>query len=595
MQSTFRTGKFPKIRRQIIFIFFWAAIFPVIIINFFSVIQIKNQMYNQYESQLNADALRVNSILFDITTSIYTSCDTVISYRESMDLFGSDELNKRDMQAYSHICDALDVLYDNMASISSIQVYTDNPLLPSSERISYVSDHYASQDWYQNISPDTWDNWICLPDSKDTDTSTYRLALVRRIASVSPDYSAYLVVYVDQNYLKNRIEKSDYQIIASLDDNTSFYSSNQALIQTDFPFPEDFSSRYCNYAGSLEINGKNVLSHISSFEAYKTNNYFYICSSDPDAYESIRHSILIYNLMAVIVTLVPFIIILAFSRYFSNRVISLKYSMHEAKLGNYDNMISFQGDDELKDTFQDLISMVSTIREKDAKYYNAILTEQQLINQQQQMEFKNLANQINPHFLYNTLLTIQMQALASNDRDVANSIKLLGKCMHYVLENTGTNSTTLAKELEYTQAYLSIQQIRFEDRIQYSIEIAPEIEASSCEILPLLLQPIVENAISHGLADISEGGKISISATLEGRDLILSVSDNGCGMEEDTLKQLILSLNREEKNGTDSIGLYNINQRLRLFYGQRYFLKIESTPGNGTTATIRLPYTAVRN
>ena len=119
---------------------------------------------------------------------------------------------------------------------------------------------------------------------------------------------------------------------------------------------------------------------------------------------------------------------------------------------------------QLSDTFKDLKLTVDAIHDKEAQFYEARIREQQLVNRQQQMEFEMLASQINPHFLYNTLETIRMQALSCGNRNVATSIKLLGKSMRYVLDNTGTSFTTLTKELEYIKTYLSIQQLRFGER-----------------------------------------------------------------------------------------------------------------------------------
>ena len=142
--------------------------------------------------------------------------------------------------------------------------------------------------------------------------------------------------------------------------------------------------------------------------------------------------------------------------------------------------------------------MVQKIKEKDAKMYQALLKEQQLLNEQQVMEMKMLAGQINPHFLYNTLESIRMKSLTSGNREVANAIKLLGKSMRYVLENTGTSLVTLKKELDYVETYLQIQKIRFGDRVNYRIEVIGMLDLEKYLILPLLLQPVVENAIVHG-------------------------------------------------------------------------------------------------
>ena len=236
------------------------------------------------------------------------------------------------------------------------------------------------------------------------------------------------------------------------------------------------------------------------------------------------------------------------------------------------------------------------IHDKEAQFYQAKIKEQELINRQQQMEFEMLASQINPHFLYNTLETIRMQALSSGNRDVATSIKLLGRSMRYVLENTGTSFTTLTKELEYIRTYLAIQQLRFGDKVNYRIDVEDSLDTDGCRILPLLLQPIVENAILHGLVDRERDGLITISIhtgqTEDSKnDLYILIQDNGSGMSTATLDALLAHVQEHDTSDRQSIGLYNINQRIQLLYGENYYMHIKSQPGEGTTVTLKIPKT----
>ena len=200
-----------------------------------------------------------------------------------------------------------------------------------------------------------------------------------------------------------------------------------------------------------------------------------------------------------------------------------------------------------------------------------------------------LASQINPHFLYNTLETIRMQAIASNNRDVADSINLLGKTMHYVLENTGTDSTTIAKELAHVTTYLKIQKLRFGDRVNYEIHVPPYLNLEQFRILPLLLQPIVENAIVHGLEGVTQNGMVNIDFILEEPNLYITIHDNGEGMDSKAVHALREHINEKDHTSSVSIGLRNIDHRLRLLYGEEYGLSIESELHNGTTLTLTLP------
>ena len=200
-----------------------------------------------------------------------------------------------------------------------------------------------------------------------------------------------------------------------------------------------------------------------------------------------------------------------------------------------------------------------------------------------------LTSQINPHFLYNTLETIRMRSLRAGNREVANAVKLLGKSMHYVLENTTTGFTTLDKELDYIQTYLAIQKLRFHDRVNYELKTPANINLSQYQILPLLLQPIVENSILHGLEEVEEHGKIIIHIRQTGSTLRITVYDNGCGMSCETLQSMTENVFHHPKESAKSIGLANIYQRIRLCYGTEYGMQISSKLSMGTAVTVIIP------
>ena len=272
----------------------------------------------------------------------------------------------------------------------------------------------------------------------------------------------------------------------------------------------------------------------------------------------------------------------------------LRKAMNQASHGNYDIIDSFTGSDELSDTFSDLKTMIGDIKAKESQIYQARIREQEIVNRQQQMEFKMLASQINPHFLYNTLETIRMKAFTSGDREVATAIKLLGKSMRYVLENTGTVSIPLKKELNYIHTYVSIQQLRFGDRVNFHEDIDPSLDPASYKILPLMIQPIIENAISHGLEGMESGGHILLKIRENGKFLIIRISDNGKGMTPEELDALRERIRTKDETRTRSIGLYNINQRLQLFYDPDCHLQIESIAGTKTTFTLNLPLDKIK-
>ena len=394
-----------------------------------------------------------------------------------------------------------------------------------------------------------------------------------------------------RNTIKNHLEQSSNETTISLDGTQIIYATDSVLIGKDMEFPDDFSGYIYRYTGSERNRKPDASGQLCNSAVLQIQQFVLCAASAPDALKTINHTVAVFVLILVLALLVPLILMICFSDYFSTRITTLKSAMHRASLGDYNIIEQFRGDDELSDTFKDLKLTVDAIHDKEAQFYEARIREQQLVNRQQQMEFEMLASQINPHFLYNTLETIRMQALSCGNRNVATSIKLLGKSMRYVLDNTGTSFTTLTKELEYIKTYLSIQQLRFGDRVNYTLQVDEDLDTNSCKILPLLLQPVVENAILHGLESKTEDGMITIQIASADATLLITIKDNGQGMTNEELDALRDRIRNHPSSDTHSIGLYNINQRISLFYGEGYYMEIDSAIGAGTTVRLKIPKT----
>lgn len=164
--------------------------------------------------------------------------------------------------------------------------------------------------------------------------------------------------------------------------------------------------------------------------------------------------------------------------------------------------------------------------------------------------------------------------------------------MRYNLESSG-EKRSLHSELEYIQIYLDIQRLRFGNRIDYAIEVEPGIDQSSLYILPLLIQPLVENALLHGLVETLSDGMIIISCALKEASLVVTVKDNGCGMTEERLETVLNKVNASQ-NDKKSFGLYNIQQRLILTYGKKSMLQFETSVQQGTTIKFEIPLRKLR-
>lgn len=214
-----------------------------------------------------------------------------------------------------------------------------------------------------------------------------------------------------------------------------------------------------------------------------------------------------------------------------------------------------------------------------------------------QTELVALQSQINPHFLYNTLECIRGQALLDDNYGIANMTEVLSSFFRYSISRKG-NLVTLRDELENTRNYMQIQRYRFNNRFSLEIRIDEEDKVAYDYLIPrLILQPVIENAVFHGLKDKLKDGEIIIEIIVTDSNLMMIVSDNGEGIESNQLKELndrIHSQNLQMETKDDSknhtgIALVNVNRRIRLLFGDQYGINVYSVLGHGTDVEIIVP------
>lgn len=199
-----------------------------------------------------------------------------------------------------------------------------------------------------------------------------------------------------------------------------------------------------------------------------------------------------------------------------------------------------------------------------------------------------LQNQINPHFLHNTLETIKWYVVdLEDDNDNASSmIEKLSKILRYSLDNN-EYVVSLAEETEYTQTYIEIMSTRYADRFTADWIIAPDVRETN--IMKLSLQPVIENAISHGILPRKDScGRLTVKIYKNNNALVAEVADNGIGIDTERLAEIRAKLAGGEATGRHGLGMCNVNSRIKLIYGDEYGVSIESTPNSGTVVTLRM-------
>jgi len=325
----------------------------------------------------------------------------------------------------------------------------------------------------------------------------------------------------------------------------------------------------------LEWNGNKyyVCGQYNGVTGWNTYSVVFISKIFPQ-FEVLKNSI-IY--IVVISTIVVSIFIMIISYTMTKPINRLSAAMQSVMNGNFELHIPNSRRDEIGKLINSFNFMINKINTLIKEVYQERIA-------QRNAELEALQTQINPHFLYNTLDSINWMLINKGEHEISEIIISLGNLMRYSI-NKKNSFVPLEEEFKYVLSYLRIQKNRLEERLDYKIELQDSIK--SFLVPKLILQPLVENAITHGIEPCNKGGAVWIRAGESQEFISIIVEDDGKGMNEDKLNQLKSAQNIDDSY--TSIGVRNVDRRIRLHYGDKYKLKIESTYGVGTKIMIMIP------
>lgn len=348
------------------------------------------------------------------------------------------------------------------------------------------------------------------------------------------------------------------------------------LTEWDVPETTGLDEKEKTYTGrkTMEVNGWTLVCEASLAAIYEGIDR-----------KTAEDAVWIACLLAVICLAVS-----AAANAITGPLYTLMASMNQASRRDFSHHIPEQGTKDVSRLIRNYNSLLSDVDDM-------IYREYEVNRQKQQAEMDALVTQINPHFLYNTLESIVWQARAAGVPQVADMAHYLGELFNLTV-NKGKPMMTIEKELKHVQMYVNLQNMRYNDRIKLKVSWDDEA-LLECMTLKLILQPVVENSILHGMPP---GGTITIYIHVEkeGDQIVFYVEDDGNGMPPEQLRGLARKLedpsvlydvkraDREKRHG-NGIGIMNVHQRLRLYYGDRYGVTIQSAPGEGTCTEIRIP------
>lgn len=469
--------------------------------------------------------------------------------------------------------------------ISEFKVYLENEKMKGNSQFVKVNDEIKEQQWYRDVVEK--EGGVCWQYISDTSNKSEILALTRLLKTKKRENVGVLVMYIQSNRLTEIINEREYDTMIVLNghDVVAGRKKNQITFDQISSMVPDKEEEICQKI--VIVDGEEYVMTCVSIDMPEASDYIQMVSlhSFKDILEDTdrQNRKSVYFFLAGIVG--SLFMIAVFSWSFSKRVECFRSQMQKAASGNFELEKQLGGKDEISELYDYLGTMIWNMQKLLSEIYQEKLHAERLKREQREAEFKMLTSQINPHFLYNTLEIIRMKAHMNQQYEIEELVKMLAKILRKNIQ-AGNQEVSIQTEIELVSCYLRIQQYRFGERIQYQIDVDPELQQH--KILPLVLQPIVENSIVHGL-EVKEGvGHIHISISQKEKMIKIVIEDDGVGMTEEKLIRLQKDMNKKNQEGSH-IGVGNVHQRVQLRYGGEYGIKISSADGVGTRVEIVLP------
>lgn len=542
----------------------FALIFTTVLFFLFIVILITGQFLaktftREYvkDDVLNTHNVMQNEVL-DIFEEINYGYTRIIQNENVSDFFSSIEVNHLE---FKQIIDSSSLSKDYVNVVLSIDNvfynYNDNYDLPRKSFVKEIVEGNGNSLYLGEI--DNVSGYLMIGRHGQYNNTPYAIVFYINLVSLNN-----ICKIIDNNVGHTYIITNDYLMVATSNINqvgkTIYLGSNSKL--------ED------NYINIQKIDGSEKLITITKLNNQYSLDLYLISILDNSI---LQKDLTRLSLVLVVIAIITFVIVILLAINLANKTVkpikALSKAISSVDFSEKRNLLNIgQKDDEIYELEKNYERMLERLYK---------LMDENKINMdtQRKLEIEALTMQINPHFLYNTLDAIAWMAKIKEQTEIENLVINLAKFFRLSLHK-GNKYIYIKEEVELIEHFLEIEKVRFPNVINYICDIPEEI--GNYKTLKLILQPIIENAIKHGFSENDGAGTIIIKAYFDNDDIILEVKDDGCGfvVQDDFFEP--------KANTRNGYGLYNVNTRIKLEYGEKYGLKIFSSVGIGTTVTVRI-------
>lgn len=563
-------------------IFIIIIVIPIIVVNVGLNSVYKSILLKEY-SKKNQELVKQTSLdIYDELKTSNLSAATVANDSDFMYLLNSWNNSNDNYDKFNiskEIDDKLNYIFSYNSSIKSIIFFFEDKGYYSFKKPLYRDeDDVREENWYKEAykSPNKVQNLNLYKINSDSDEKGYISVAISpstaKYSNVEMIYFEYATNMFDGIYSKYNNEYGNFIIVDDMGDviingknNLEF---NQEQLKNIINKKEEEFTQIIN-SDKYNISKSNIKN--SNWYLINITNYNKLTSDVNDVFKAF---ISIY----ILIILLFIIFLLMFFNGIVKPIDSLVFKMKNIESLDFNNEIEIDGTMEileLKKSYNKMIKRINIlVKEKDIKE-----------KERREEEIKALQSQINPHFLYNTLNSVRLMAMMSNVKSIENMIEAFMKLLSATYKSTSPY-VSLEEEIENTKNYIKIMKVRFGDDISVRWDI--DDNTKELFVFKLMLQPIVENSMLHGLSNLDRKGEILIKTYIEDDFLIIEVLDNGEGLNEEDIIGL-LNGSKKNKRAFNNIGISNINKRIILNYGDKYGLKIKSKKQEYTCVSYYLP------
>ncbi|RPK31026.1 sensor histidine kinase [Paenibacillus xylanexedens] len=561
-----------KLRDKLLLMYVLSVFIPIVVTN----VVFYNVTSANIRSQKTRDAgMALNNLKNDLRVTIDQGVG--LSYSLYTDPVFNDTIS-RSFQSHFEYIDAYNSYLKGQFSgqmnqgIRWYQVYTDNSTILSSGYIDRLTDDVRNSDWYVQFQEYSAPYPALI-------SSDQMLSLVQRLDNLDTGGREQLLkIDLNMDMIKQYFHNSGFDgKVYLLDPGGHIQFSNDPTAEeaqigkrySEIQFPNKMIPFELTYAGINYLEGWSLQGVMDEEIVLK----------------EVRKSRSFVVWLACINFVLPSIIIAAMSRTIHVRLVRILKHMKKVKTQNFQTIPPEDARDEIGQLTMEFNRMTETIHNLIHEVYLADIQKKDLELKQQQAQLHALHSQINPHFLFNTLESVRMRSLIKGERETAKIVHNMAKMFRKSI-SWNQNDVTVKEELELIGSFLQIQKYRFGDKLQYSIEADPAV--LMYRIPKMVILPFVENASIHGIESSPGVGIIQLFVSTENDQLLIRLTDNGIGMSQARLEELLSYLNQNTDMG-EHVGMKNAYSRLKLCYKNHFTFDIQTGEGEGTRIQIKLP------